>query len=711
MFQFEPDTRSRFQPPGSDWNNPQTQERTLDNETEHNRTLLRGSLGREPEEHELFLAHVQGFHGANQMLRFPDQTPLELGLNPNKIMHNVPSRGGQGLYGQPPQSYPHSPSKNFTEMWKQHYGNISKSVGGAGPGPNDPIPTGQGTVAGGQMLQISDRIPGPSQPNRYSATGPNGEGDVVARTIEGNMNIDPNMPMVEPKIEPKTDMRIDFSGMGKGLHDIGGDAADIPAMENYIRQAAQHRGIDPNVATHVAKSEGLLSYVGDKGSSFGPFQLHYGGIASGGNRVKGLGDEFSQLPGHPNARNPSTVKEQIDFALDHAAQHGWGAFHGAARSGISQFQGIGGSPNAPTRENAAGIPPTPESVVAGDKERAAQKEAALAGPRKELQQAINQPFPAVPKPPDLIGYTEQWRQQHNQGLLQGQWPLFQGLIVGLLALGVGLGGRSYGSAQVAFSGLTGFAEGMHRGNQRQAAKGLADYKQGADALVKQYELNRQYYQDVLTNRELTIGQKKEALQVVAAEQGDKEAAAALQQNDFAKFDSILQKRQQTIQKMQDDHQKADDLHKKYQYDPNYKEKQARQKDVDKAQKHADDAMKELMRATAKQAQELRQGAKEDAAKKLDESVRMAMENRNAALARLAAAQGAMSGQPVSEPPAEESGGAPKDVQESPWNHRIRTEEERKDAISQAKDAIAANAPKDKVFERLQNMGVDPGELE
>lgn len=108
-------------------------------------------------------------------------------------------------------------------------------------------------------------------------------------------------------------------------------------IENYIRAAAAKRGINPEVAIAVAKSEGLNKYVGDRGSSFGPYQLHYGGVASGGMAVGGLGDEFTKATGL-NARDPSTVQKQIDFALDHAAKNGWGPWHGWSGSA---FAGIG----------------------------------------------------------------------------------------------------------------------------------------------------------------------------------------------------------------------------------------------------------------------------------------------------------------------------------------------------------------------------------
>lgn len=98
-------------------------------------------------------------------------------------------------------------------------------------------------------------------------------------------------------------------------------------IADYIRKEAIARGIDPNIALRVAQSEGLNSYTGDQGSSFGPFQLHYGGVAPGGNAVGGLGDTFTQTTGL-NARDPATVKQQIDFSLDYASKHGWGPWHG-----------------------------------------------------------------------------------------------------------------------------------------------------------------------------------------------------------------------------------------------------------------------------------------------------------------------------------------------------------------------------------------------
>lgn len=102
---------------------------------------------------------------------------------------------------------------------------------------------------------------------------------------------------------------------------------DPKIVAEYIRQAAMRRGMDPDVALQVAKNEGLNGYVGDGGSSFGPYQLHYGGVAKGGNAVGGLGDIFTKRTGL-DARNPDTWQAQVDFSLDEAKRGGWKPWHG-----------------------------------------------------------------------------------------------------------------------------------------------------------------------------------------------------------------------------------------------------------------------------------------------------------------------------------------------------------------------------------------------
>src|SRR5215472_86375 len=48
-------------------------------------------------------------------------------------------------------------------------------------------------------------------------------------------------------------------------------------LTNYITARAQALGLDPRAVLAVAGQEGLSGRIGDQGTSFGPFQLHYGG--------------------------------------------------------------------------------------------------------------------------------------------------------------------------------------------------------------------------------------------------------------------------------------------------------------------------------------------------------------------------------------------------------------------------------------------------
>lgn len=118
-------------------------------------------------------------------------------------------------------------------------------------------------------------------------------------------------------------------------------------IASYIAKAAAARGIDPNVALRVAKSEGGLKswnlqsqYVknGVQEPSFGPFQLYKGG---------GLGNDFMRKTGMDPAL-ASSGPAGVDFALDHASKNGWGAWYGAKNTGIGNFEGIGKSAETAT---------------------------------------------------------------------------------------------------------------------------------------------------------------------------------------------------------------------------------------------------------------------------------------------------------------------------------------------------------------------------
>lgn len=121
-------------------------------------------------------------------------------------------------------------------------------------------------------------------------------------------------------------------------------------LEQYIRQAAAARGIDPDVAVRVAKSEGGLNDPirqsgvmkgGVREPSYGPFQLLIGG--NGTNFPEGLGNRAVAAGIDP--RNPNDAYRAIDFALDEAGKKGWGQWYGAKAAGLDNFAGIGGRPS------------------------------------------------------------------------------------------------------------------------------------------------------------------------------------------------------------------------------------------------------------------------------------------------------------------------------------------------------------------------------
>ena len=67
--------------------------------------------------------------------------------------------------------------------------------------------------------------------------------------------------------------------------------------------------------------------------------MHYGGISKVEPNA-GLGDDFTRKTGL-DARNPSTWRQQIDFALDRVVSHGWGDWKGAAAEGNTGKMGVG----------------------------------------------------------------------------------------------------------------------------------------------------------------------------------------------------------------------------------------------------------------------------------------------------------------------------------------------------------------------------------
>lgn len=136
-------------------------------------------------------------------------------------------------------------------------------------------------------------------------------------------------------------------------------------IESYIRQSAKANGVDPDTAVKVWQHEGgqfdpsKPDRGGDGGSSFGPFQLHYGGINPQMPHA-GMGDDFTKATGL-DAKDPSTWKQQVDFAMQGASKNGWGAWMGAKAAGLGNWDGIGGRPPGGGGGTQMGTQPHPAS--------------------------------------------------------------------------------------------------------------------------------------------------------------------------------------------------------------------------------------------------------------------------------------------------------------------------------------------------------------
>lgn len=114
-------------------------------------------------------------------------------------------------------------------------------------------------------------------------------------------------------------------------------------VDAYITQRAKQLGIDPDIAVAISRKErGPRSggWIGDQGSSFGPYNLHLGGI-SHQNPGAGLGDVF-RTQTHLDPRDiGNTWKQQVDFSLEYARdKSGWEPFHAAAALGYGIWDGI-----------------------------------------------------------------------------------------------------------------------------------------------------------------------------------------------------------------------------------------------------------------------------------------------------------------------------------------------------------------------------------
>jgi hypothetical protein len=140
----------------------------------------------------------------------------------------------------------------------------------------------------------------------------------------------------------------------------GGKFSGVAEREAFIRAEAIKRGHDPDIAVFAARKEGMTSYVGDNGTSFGAFQLH---VTPGG-RGRAVGDEFQKSTGL-DPRDPANERAMITYTLDQLSKTGWSPYHGPTNAGIGNWQGINRNYNGDSNSTSTSVTITGVTINAG----------------------------------------------------------------------------------------------------------------------------------------------------------------------------------------------------------------------------------------------------------------------------------------------------------------------------------------------------------
>lgn len=115
---------------------------------------------------------------------------------------------------------------------------------------------------------------------------------------------------------------------GGNLSTEGGENSPA-AVRAYVRQAAEARGIDPDIAERVVRQESGFNINARGGKDErGVMQL----LPKGG-----LGEEFAK---RGISLEPSNWKQQVDASFDVVKKDGWRQWYGARDVGIGRWQGI-----------------------------------------------------------------------------------------------------------------------------------------------------------------------------------------------------------------------------------------------------------------------------------------------------------------------------------------------------------------------------------
>jgi hypothetical protein len=516
------------------------------------------------------------------------------------------------------------------DWWRQHRGGVAQPQGRgpAIPPSGAPLPPSKPPEYGGGGTPLPPSKPPeyggagtplpPSKPPEYGGAG---------------------TPLPPPKPPEYGGARVagDFKNISGDVSDIGGGKVSGGTPGAFSSEFSK-AGLSPiaisGILGNIQQESNFNTRArGDRGTAFGSMQWR-------GVRERGL-----IASAHRNGLDPGSPEAQAKFAVEEA--HNIRVGNGTLLDAMNAAKSPTEAANlwAKYFERPANIEASrgkyAENFFAkgvagsgGGGGGGGGKES-LSGALKEYEAAVDAPKP--PDIPSLQAYTEQWRQQHNQNVLQaaGGAGLFKGLFMAIIGLGIGLGRLSFGASTIMMSGLSGLMGGLAQGNEKRAREGFGDYQRGAQEMTQKYEQVKKARNDALADRNTNIAEKKAALERIAAEHGDKEMADALKKNDLGKTDEIQRKRDADIAKLHGDiGTLKEKVLKETAWKPESAKEKAGAKELGEAHKDYAKAMQELIKVAAKAADDLTKGLSQKARKQVDESVRTAQDKANAAQKRV-----------------------------------------------------------------------------
>lgn len=259
-----------------------------------------GETGLDP-----FLAAIQASSGAGGR--------MGPGPGPPPQAPQAPSQGGGG---QPQPGSPGDLMGKLGDLTKQFKGKVGVQTAPTGADGSLPTtgadPTGgwgdiaPGADVSGDFANLPDNTFDLTSDVGFATGGGVGLGSLRGNFQDGG---DPTPDQIDAEVAG--------AGQPVAAPTKGGGTGGVPEM---IRQSFGDRAGYASTISRLESGYGS-NYVGDGGSSFGPFQLHYGGVNKDMPHP-GLGDAFTQATGL-DARDPKTVPDQIKFVANYTAQHGW----------------------------------------------------------------------------------------------------------------------------------------------------------------------------------------------------------------------------------------------------------------------------------------------------------------------------------------------------------------------------------------------------